>query len=493
MLVVAAAAIVEAVVAVVVSVKFMNIFFPIEFLADWVTFSLFKLSQETRLGEVVSYFIFDTIKVFLLLAVIIYIVSFVRTYLPPEKIRDILSHKNKYVGHVLAALFGIITPFCSCSAVPLFLGFVEAGVPLGVTFSFLVSSPMINEVALVLLFGMFGWKIALIYVLSGLLIAIFSGIVIGLLNVENLLADFINKNRVKHDAMDLVEMTNKERREYSWNYVKDIIKKVWPYIIVGIGLGAWIHGYVPTDFLAQYAGADKWYAVPVAVLIGIPLYSNAAGVVPLVSALTEKGVSMGTTLAFMMAVTALSLPEFMILKKVMKTRLILIFATTVGLGIIIIGYLFNYVLGSKTNLSGGNESLIKIEQPVKVAKQEIKNSQSMSSAGTVADKVQVFLFHSTQRCATCSAIGKLAGETVNERFQDEIKSGRIEFKEINIDLPENEELARKFGATGSTLRLNSINNGEDNITEDTRVWRLTSNTKAFKDYLEAKLNIMLGK
>lgn len=334
----------------------MSIFYPIQLFANWVSFSLLNLTPKTLAGEAVNFFIFDTVKVFILLAVIIYAVSFIRTYLPPEKIRNVLSHKNKYIGHILAALFGIITPFCSCSAVPLFLGFVEAGVPLGVTFSFLVSSPMINEVALVLLLGMFGWKIALIYVISGLMIAIFSGLAIGFFNVEHLLADFINKNRIQANATPLMKMTTKERREFSWNYVKDIIKKVWPYIIVGIGLGAWIHGYVPTDFLAKYAGADKWYAVPLATIIGIPLYSNAAGVIPLVSALTEKGVSMGTTLAFMMAVTALSLPEFMILKKVMKTRLIIIFASVVGIGIIFTGYLFNFIIG------GNNFSDIAIEQ-----------------------------------------------------------------------------------------------------------------------------------
>ncbi|MFA6106807.1 MAG: permease [Patescibacteria group bacterium] len=322
----------------------MSIFYPARLLADWVSFDLFGLAPETLAGEAVNYFIFDTIKVFLLLAVIIYIVSFIRTYLPPKKIQNILSRKNKYFGHVLAGLLGIITPFCSCSAVPLFLGFVEAGVPLGVTFSFLVSSPMINEVALVLLFSMFGWKIAVLYVLSGLLIAIFSGIAIGFFNAERLLADFINKNRASQNAMPLLQMTFKDRRKYARNYVKSIIKKVWPYVIAGIGLGAWIHGYAPTDFLASYAGADKWYAVPVATLIGIPLYSNAAGIIPLVSALTEKGVAMGTALAFMMAVTALSLPEFMILKKVMKIRLIIIFASVVGIGIMFTGYMLNYLL-----------------------------------------------------------------------------------------------------------------------------------------------------
>ncbi len=318
-------------------------FYPIQLLADWLTYIVFRIVPKTLLGDALNFFIFDTIKIFILLSVIIFAVSIIRSYLPPEKIRSILSRKNKYVGNVLASLLGIITPFCSCSAIPLFLGFVQAGVPLGTTFSFLIASPMINEVALVLLLGLFGWKIALVYIVSGLIIAILSGIVIGYLKVENLVEPFVYQNSVNGN-IDLPSMTRKERINYALDYTKDILKKVWPYILVGIGLGAWIHGYLPADFLAQYAGSDKWYAVPLAVLIGIPLYSNAAGVIPLVSALTEKGVSMGTTLAFMMSVTALSLPEFMILKKVMKIRLILIFAGIVGIGIIFTGYLFNFIL-----------------------------------------------------------------------------------------------------------------------------------------------------
>ena len=290
-----------------------------------------------------NFFIYDTIKILLLLAVIIFVVSVIHSYLPPEKIRAILSRKNRYVGNLFASLLGIITPFFSCSAVPLFLGFVRAGVPLGTTFSFLVASPMINEVALILLLGMFGWKIALIYIVSGIIISTVSGIIIGKLKVENLVEPFVFEN-IKNKNDSLLEISWRERIFYALNYIKDIIGKVWPYIIVGVGIGAWIHGYLPMDFLVQYAGADKWYAVPLAVIIGIPLYSNAAGIIPLVSVLTEKGVAMGTTLAFMMSVTALSLPEFMILKKVMKIKLILIFAGIVGIGIIFTGYLFNFIL-----------------------------------------------------------------------------------------------------------------------------------------------------
>ena len=321
----------------------MNIFYPIQLLADWLTYTVFSIAPKTLLAGAVNFFIFDVAKIFILLSVIIFAVSMIRSYLPPEKIRAILSRKNKYVGNLLASLLGIITPFCSCSAIPLFLGFVQAGVPLGTTFSFLVASPMINEVALVLLLGLFGWKIALIYILSGLIIAILSGIVIGRLKIENLVEPFVYQNSINGNV-DLPSMSRKERIIYAKDYTLDILKKVWPYVLIGIGVGAWIHGYVPADFLARYAGSDKWYAVPLAVLVGIPLYSNAAGIIPLVSALTEKGVAMGTTLAFMMSVTALSLPEFMILKKVMKTKLILIFAGIVGIGIMFTGLMFNLIL-----------------------------------------------------------------------------------------------------------------------------------------------------
>jgi len=319
----------------------MDVFAPLQFLADWLTYGVFQ--RGTLLASAVNFFIFDTAKIFLLLAVIIFAVSYVRTYLPPEKTRAFLAGKSLLASHVLAALIGVITPFCSCSAVPLFLGFVEAGVPLGVTFTFLVSSPMVNEVALVLLFGLFGWKITAIYIVAGLLVAIVSGLVIGRMKVEWLLEPIAM--RAVRQA-ELPEMTRRERIGYAWEYMRDIVSKVWPYVVVGVGLGAWIHGYVPADFLATYAGTDRWYAVPLAVLTGIPLYSNAAGVIPLVSALHEKGVAMGTVLAFMMSVTALSLPEFMILKKVMKVRLIVIFAATVGSGIVLVGYLFNWLIRS---------------------------------------------------------------------------------------------------------------------------------------------------
>ena len=321
----------------------MDIFYPVKILADWLTYRVFSMPRQTLFAEAVNFFIFDTVKIFLLLAVIIFVVSFLRSFMPAEKIKGILSHRNRYGGNILAAIFGIITPFCTCSAIPLFLGFLEAGVPAGVTFSFLVSSPMVNEVAVVLLLGMFGLKIALIYAGSGLVIAVFSGIIIGRLNTEGLLSNSVFKAPASA-AISNFRMTRMERFRYARAYTVFVISKVWLYVIIGIAAGAWIHGYIPSDFLVRYAGGDKWYAVPLATLVGIPLYSNAAGVIPLVSALTEKGISIGTALAFMMAVTGLSLPEFMILKKVMKAKLLLIFAGVVGSGIIFTGYLFNFIL-----------------------------------------------------------------------------------------------------------------------------------------------------
>ena len=315
-------------------------FKPVQILADWIVYGVFGLGRNTLAGGAVNFFVFDTIKIFMLLAGIIFAVSIIRTFLPPSKIREIILKKSRFSGHLWAAGLGIITPFCTCSAIPLFLGFIQTGIPLGVTFSFLVASPMINEVALVMLFGMFGLKIAALYAFSGFVIAVVSGLIIGKLNLEYLLEGFDLSKRVQNIAFG-AKMSWPERFAYAREYTWDILKTVWPYVLIGIGVGAWIHGYVPENFLARWAGADKWYAVPLATLVGIPLYSNAAGVIPLVSALTEKGVALGTTLAFMMAVTGLSLPEFLILRRVMKVKLLLIFFGIVGAGIIFTGFLFN--------------------------------------------------------------------------------------------------------------------------------------------------------
>lgn len=318
-------------------------FKPVQLFADRLTYGVLGLGRDTLAGGAVNFFVFDTIKIFLLLAAIIYAVSIVRTFLPPSRVREIILKKSRFSGHLWAAALGIVTPFCTCSAIPLFLGFIQTGIPLGVTFSFLVASPMINEVALIMLFGMFGFKIAALYAVSGFIIAVVSGLLIGRLRLEGLLEGFDQTKRVQNAVLG-ADMPWAERRDYAKDYTLDILKKVWPYVLVGIGIGAWIHGYVPQDLLARYAGADKWYAVPLATLVGIPLYSNAAGIIPLVSALTEKGVALGTTLAFMMAVTGLSLPEFMILRRVMKVKLLLIFFGIVGAGIMFTGFLFNFIM-----------------------------------------------------------------------------------------------------------------------------------------------------
>ncbi|MDP3444599.1 MAG: permease, partial [Ignavibacteria bacterium] len=271
------------------------------------------------------------------------VVSIIRSFFPPEKTKKFLSKaKFPILNNFLAALIGIVTPFCSCSAVPLFIGLVEAGVPLGVTFSFLVSAPMVNEVALVLLWGLFGWKIALIYIVSGVLIATVAGWVLGKLKLEKWVEEFVHK--IKSSEVAEKKLTAKDRIDYAKRYTIDIVKSVWIYILIGVGLGALMHGYAPNDLLVQYAGPSNLFAVPLAVLIGIPLYSNAAGTIPIVSVLIDKGMAMGTALAFMMAVTALSLPEFIILRKVLKPKLITIYASIVGLGIIFTGYLFNMVI-----------------------------------------------------------------------------------------------------------------------------------------------------
>lgn len=319
----------------------MSVFRPLTLLADALTYRVFALTPETHGADAVHFFIEDTLKIFLLLIVIIYAVTVIRTFIPPERIRSLLSRRNPVIGHVLAGLIGVVTPFCTCSAIPLFLGFLEAGVPLGVTFTFLIASPMVNEVAIALLLATFGLKVALLYIVSGLTIAVLAGMIIGSLHLEHL----VDRGGEEGGCGCGNDHANtwKQRLAFAGRYTRMILKRVWWIVLIGIGVGAWMHGYVPTDFLARYVGADRWYAVPFAVLLGIPLYANAAGVLPLVSVLAEKGVAMGTTLAFMMAVTGLSLPEFLILRRVMKTRLIVIFAAIVGVGILFTGFVFNAV------------------------------------------------------------------------------------------------------------------------------------------------------
>lgn len=312
--------------------------------AEFATYRVLGLDPASPLGASVGFFLYDVPKILLLLGLIVFLVGIVRSFFTPERTRQALGGKREGVGNVLAASLGIVTPFCSCSAVPLFLGFVESGVPLGVTFSFLIAAPMINEVAVVLLLGMFGWRVAGLYIATGLTIAIVAGWVIGHLNLERYVADWVYELRLVQTALPEQQRTWSDRLDYAWQAVKDIVGKVWPYVVIGIAVGAAIHGYVPEDFLAGIMGRQAWWSVPAAVLVGIPMYSNAAGIIPVVQALMEKGAALGTVLAFIMAVIALSLPEVIILRRVLKWQLIAVFLGVVGSGIVLVGYLFNAVL-----------------------------------------------------------------------------------------------------------------------------------------------------
>ena len=311
---------------------------------EFLAFDVLRLTRGSPLGDSVAFFLYDVPKILLLLSAMIFIITLIRTFFSAERTRRLLGGKREGIGNVLAASLGIVTPFCSCSAVPLFIGFVESGIPLGVTFSFLIAAPVINEVAIVLLLGLFGWQVATLYVVSGLTIAIIAGVIIGQLHLERYVEDFVWQMQVGAAQDDSLALTWDERFARAWDAVRDIVKKVWLYVVIGIAVGAGIHGYVPTDALAEVMGKSAWWSVPVAVVIGVPLYSNAAGMIPIVSALIEKGASLGTALAFMMAVIGLSLPETIILRRVLKPQLIAIFVGVVGLAIILTGYLFNLII-----------------------------------------------------------------------------------------------------------------------------------------------------
>lgn len=310
---------------------------------DFLVYSVLGLDKIARLTETIWFFLYETPKVLILLTVIVFVVGIIRSYFSPEKTRKVLEGKPLFIGNIMASTLGIVTPFCSCSAIPLFIGFVESGIPLGVTFSFLIAAPMINEVALVLLFGLFGWKTALLYVSTGLLIAITAGWVIGKLKVERFVEEWVYEIKAGDFQVEEQKITFNDRIQAGYTAVADIVSKVWIYIVIGIAVGAAVHGYVPENFMASIMGKSAWWSVPLAVLIGIPLYSNAAGVIPILQALLEKGASLGTSLAFMMSVIGLSLPEMIILRKVIKLPLIIIFISVVATGIMIVGFLFNWI------------------------------------------------------------------------------------------------------------------------------------------------------
>lgn len=296
-----------------------------------------------QLGDALHFFLYDTIKIWFLLLTIIFSVSFLRTWFNTEKVRAYLAGKREFTGNILAALFGIITPFCTCSAIPLFLGFLQARIPIGVTFSFLISAPLNNEIAIAMLFGLFGWKITAIYIGFGLAVAILGGWIIGRFNVERYV--LIQVPPLSGDIeLPTYTPSFKERVTEAWNNTRDIFRKIYLWVMVGVGVGAWFHGYIPAEFITQYAGGDAWYTVPLAVAMGIPMYASAAGVMPLVEVLTQKGMLLGSALSFMMAVTALSLPEAIILKQILHIRLIALFFAIIGAGIMGIGFIFNTIL-----------------------------------------------------------------------------------------------------------------------------------------------------
>jgi uncharacterized protein len=302
------------------------------------------IDRASHLGGALQFFFYDTPKVLLLLTLVVFVMGMVNSYFTPERTRALLAGRGEGAANVMAASLGIVTPFCSCSAVPLFIGFVQAGVPLGVTFSFLISAPMVNEVALALLFGLFGWKIAAMYLGLGLAVAIVAGWVIGRLQMERFLEDWVRDMPRVQAATGADTLTVTNRIEAGFASVREIVGKVWPYILAGIAIGAAIHGWVPEDFMASFMGREAWWSVPLAVLIGVPMYANAAGVIPIVQALLAKGAALGTVLAFMMSVIALSLPEMIILRKVLKLRLIATFAAVVATGILLVGFVFNVVI-----------------------------------------------------------------------------------------------------------------------------------------------------
>ncbi|MCP3940558.1 MAG: permease [Desulfobacteraceae bacterium] len=312
--------------------------------ASWTTYFLLALKEGSHLGASLEFFFYDTPKVMMLLFLVVFGVGILRSFFTPEKTRAFLSGKSELAGNVLAALLGIITPFCSCSAVPLFIGFVTAGVPLGVTFSFLIAAPMVNEIALGLLYGLLGWKIAAIYAGTGLFIAVFAGWVIGRLKLEGQIEDWVGKTHGAAIEMEEEKLYFSDRIIYGWEAVKEIIGRVWIYVILGIAVGAGIHGFVPEGVMASIMGKDSWWSVPLSIVIGVPMYSNAAGIIPVVEALLGKGAALGTVLAFMMSVIALSLPEMVILRKVLKPKLIAVFITVVASGILLVGYLFNIII-----------------------------------------------------------------------------------------------------------------------------------------------------
>ena len=310
-------------------------------LVEMLVENVFNIPMATKLGSSIHFFIYDTIKIIILLAIMIFTISYIRSYFPPDRTKKILSKFHGVTGNIMASLLGIVTPFCSCSSVPIFIGFIEAGVPLGLTFSFLITSPIVNEAAFAILLASFGWKIATVYVITGVVVGVVGGLLIGKLNMEKEVEEYVYQ--IQMGETEIEELTREQRIRFALDNVRDIVKRIWLFLMVGIGIGAAIHGWAPAPVLAKYAGPNNPFAVFIAVVVGIPLYSNALGTIPIAEALINKGVGIGTALSFMMATTALSLPEMILLRKVIKPKLITAFVIITGIGIIVVGYLFNAI------------------------------------------------------------------------------------------------------------------------------------------------------
>lgn len=320
----------------------MDIFYPLQLFSDWITFDIFNIKATTHLGTSVNFFIYDSLKIIFLLLIINYFMAIVRHYLPIEKLRNFLASRKWFgLDYFFASAFGTITPFCSCSSIPLFIGFIEAGIPLGVTLSFLITSPLVNQVAVVLFAGLFGWKITILYVISAMLLGIFGGFVLGKLKLEKYVADYVWQIKSKKSENVSIKIPFKDLIKTFWQEGWALTKKIIPYVLLGIAIGAAIHGYVPAGFFENYIKADNIFAVPISAIVAVPMYANAVGVIPIMQSLVEKGIPLGTAMAFMMAVVGLSLPEALILKRVMKIKLLVYFFGITTINIIIIGYLFN--------------------------------------------------------------------------------------------------------------------------------------------------------
>ncbi|MDD4136024.1 MAG: nitrophenyl compound nitroreductase subunit ArsF family protein [Candidatus Shapirobacteria bacterium] len=450
----------------------MDIFYPIQLLANYI-------SQ----NPAINFFIYDTIKIGLLLVFINYLMAITRYYFPINKTRDLLS-KRRWFGldYLFAALLGVVTPFCSCSSIPLFIGFLSAGIPLGVTFAFLIASPLVNESSLILFPALFGWQTTIIYNVAGIILAVVGGIIIQKLHLEK----YVNQQLLKYKCRCDVEAENggqkiklKKLIGYWWTDGFKITKNIFPYVILGVGIGALIHGFVPQTLIETYLNIKEWWVVPIATLLGVPLYTNSVTVIPIIEAFINKGVPIGTALAFMTATVALSLPEALILKKTMKWQLLVMFFSITTIGIMFIGYLFNLIQHPS------KEKITPVNQPVAFA-QTIKTSLPSGS-----EKIEVFVFHNTNRCISCINIGKYTKAVIEEKFPEYLKSGKIIFKEVNIDLPQNFKMAQEYKVSGSALFINAVKDGKYNHEEDTTVWRLVTNEAQLKSYFETKLKALL--